>query len=265
MIHEIAFPGLGLTFTLDRVAFTIGNKPIYWYGIIIAVGFLLGALYAMRRAPQFDLKAENLLDMLLFAVPVSILCARLYYVAFHGGWSRFFYIWEGGLAIYGGVIGAMATVAVFCRVRHLCARDMMDVGVLGLLIGQCIGRWGNFVNAEAYGGVTDALWRMSIDGGPGVHPTFLYESLWNLVGFCLLHWLSHHRRFSGETALQYVAWYGLGRTFIEGMRTDSLYLWGTGIRVSQALAAVTCLAAVAILIWQYKKQKKEEHKERGQS
>ncbi len=258
MLTSVSFPGLHLHFELNRVAFTIFGKDIYWYGLIIAAGFLLAACYGCVRARQFGLTQDNILDMLLVTVPIAIICARAYYCIFY--WELFrdnpisvLYIWEGGLAIYGGVIGAVLTVWIFAKVRKLRPTAIFDIGALGLFIGQSIGRWGNFVNGEAFGAETDSFLRMGLsDGGPITafyHPTFLYESVWNLVGFAVLHFYSKRRKFDGEVFLLYVAWYGLGRAWIEGLRTDSLYLFGTGLRVSQVLAAVSCLAALGFWIY----------------
>lgn len=254
----ISFPNLGIEVNPDQVAFTIFGKEIYWYGIIIAAGFILAVAYALVRVKSFGLTEDNILDMLFAAVPAAIICARLYYCIFY--WDLYadhpvsvFYIWEGGLAIYGGVIGAVLAVIVFCRVKKLPLGPMLDIGGLGLLIGQLVGRWGNFINREAHGTVTDSFLKMGIADAYGqvtyYHPTFLYESLWNLLGFVLLHFYSKRRKFDGEVFALYVAWYGLGRAWIEGLRTDSLYLFGTGIRVSQLLAVVSCIGAFGVVIW----------------
>ena len=254
----ITFPNLGISVNPSRVAFTVLGKDIYWYGIIIAAGFLLAVIYAMRRAPSFGLTEDNILDMLFVAVPLAIVCARLYYCIFYWDLYRdnpiaILYVWEGGLAIYGGVIGAVIGVAIFCRVKKLPIGPLLDVGGLGLLIGQMIGRWGNFMNREAHGAVTDGFFKMGIADAAGnvtyYQPTFLYESVWNLVGFVALHFYSKRRKFDGEVFLLYLAWYGLGRAWIEGLRTDSLYLFNTGIRVSQLLAALSCVAAIAVLVY----------------
>lgn len=254
----ITFPNLGISVNPSRVAFQLFGKDIYWYGIIIAVGFILAVAYALYRVPQFGLTEDHLLDMLFLTVPVAIICARLYYCVFY--WKLYaenpisvLYIWEGGLAIYGGVIGAAVTVVLFCKVKQIPAGPMLDVGGLGLLIGQMVGRWGNFVNREAHGSVTDSFLKMGLMDASGrtvyYHPTFLYESLWNLLGFLLLHAYSKRRRFDGEIFALYVAWYGLGRAWIEGLRTDSLYLPGTGIRVSQLLAILSCAGAAAWVLF----------------
>lgn len=258
----ITFPGLGLSFSIQRVAFQVFGKDIYWYGIIIAVGFLLAAVFCSRRAKSFGLRQEDFLDMLLCALPIGILCARIYYVIFylslyqdeqgHIMWRQAIAIWDGGIAIYGGIIGGVLTCLVVCKVKNLPFLAMADLSVLGLLIGQCLGRWGNFVNQEAYGGLCDLPWRMGLTVNGEyitVHPTFLYESLWNLVGFCLLAFvLQRLRTFDGELFLCYLGWYGLGRFWIEGLRTDSLYLFHTGIRVSQLVALLSVLVAAVLLI-----------------
>ena len=165
-------------------------------------------------------------------------------------------IWKGGIAIYGAVIGVVIALAVYSRIKKLSFASLCDLAAFGLLIGQCIGRWGNFVNGEAHGGATSLPWGMSIDGASPVHPTFLYESLWNFVGFLVLHFYSKKRKFKGEMALLYVAWYGLGRAWIEGLRTDSLYLGP--VRVSQLLAGISCIAAIVVLVRQYNRIKVEK-------
>ena len=253
----ISFPGLGLE--LDPPStIQLGPLTIHFYGLIIAVGMLLAVLYASKRSKEFGLKEDDLIDGVLWVTPFAIICARLYYCIFE--WDQYasnpisiLYIWNGGLAIYGGVLGAVIGLSVFCKVRKIKATAMMDVVSLGLLIGQLVGRWGNFMNREAFGAPTDSFLRMGLyNTATGAveyyHPTFLYESLWNFVGFLLLHFLSKMRKYDGQVALGYVAWYGLGRAFIEGLRMDSLY-WGP-FRVSQVLAGISCVAAVAVLLWQ---------------
>ncbi|MBO5317637.1 MAG: prolipoprotein diacylglyceryl transferase [Oscillospiraceae bacterium] len=254
----ISFPSLGIELNPPRY-FSIGSLNIYYYGVIIALGLLLAVLYGLKRRKQFGLKEDDILDGVLWIVPFAVLCARAYYCAFK--WEEMFasnpisvlYVWEGGIAIYGGIIGAAIGVVIHCLVKKISLPAVLDIVALGFLIGQCIGRWGNFINREAFGVETESFLRMglmsTISGNVTYHhPTFLYESLWNLVGFAALHFLSKKRRYDGQIALSYVAWYGLGRTFIEGLRTDSLYI-GT-MRVSQLVAAITCFAAVAVLLWQ---------------
>ena len=258
----ITFPGLGIEIDPSQ-GFTIPGTQfeIKWYGVIIALGVLLAVLYAMRRAKDFGLTGDDILNMLLVGLPCAIVGASLYYVSFEWArfcgkgiaWYQFLNIREGGLAIYGGVIGASLALILYCGLSKKRRAKMLpsfDIIGLGLLIGQAIGRWGNFFNREAHGGVTDSFLRMGIiENGQliYVHPTFLYESLWNLIGLALIHFLSKKRKFDGQVFLYYIIWYGLGRAWIEGLRTDSLY-WGP-FRVSQILAAVSCLLAVGVLLY----------------
>ena len=240
---NISFPSLGIDIDPLRV-FDLGPLSIHMYGLIIAFGLMLAVIYGMRRAPQFGVTEDHVLDGVLWITPFAILCARAYYCIF--SWELYaddpisvLYIWNGGIAIYGGVLGAVVGMLVFCKVKK---------------IGQAIGRWGNFFNREAFGAETDSFLRMGLFSpltGTTTyhHPTFLYESVWNALGFVILHFLSKKRQYDGQIALGYAAWYGLGRTFIEGLRTDSLYIPGTPIRVSQLLAAVSCLAALAVLAY----------------
>ena len=254
----ISFPFLGLEVNPPR-GFEIGPLDIRLYGLIIVCGLMLAVWYACRRSREFGLKSDDLLDGVLWVTPFALLCARLYYCAFE--WERYaadpisvLYVWKGGLAIYGGVIGAIVGAAVFTKVKKIKLTAVLDLLMIGFLIGQSIGRWGNFCNREAFGAATDSFFRMGLfnertGAWEYYHPTFLYESLWNVAGFVLLHFLSKHRKYDGQIALYYAAWYGLGRAFIEGLRVDSLW-WGP-FRVSQVLAAVTCVVAVAVLIWQH--------------
>ena len=252
----ISFPGLGIELNPPSYL-DLGFCTIYFYGLIIAVGLALAVVYGMRRCDQFGLTKDDLLDGVIWIVPVAILCARLYYCAFQ--WKLYadnpisiLYIWEGGLAIYGGVIGAAIGVIVFCRIKKVSLGAVLDLVALGFLIGQSIGRWGNFFNREAFGAVTDSFLRMGLTDIFGYtkyyHPTFLYESVWNAIGFAALHFLSKKRLFDGQIALSYAAWYGLGRGMIEGLRMDSLY-WGS-FRVSQVLALVSFFIAAGVLVWQ---------------
>ena len=202
-MSTISFPNLGLEFNPSRIAFSLFGKDIYWYGIIIAIGFSLAVFYGMRRAKTFGLTDDNILDMLFVSVPSAIVCARAYYCIFN--WKEYaadpvsvLYIWEGGIAIYGAVIGAVAAVLIFAKVKKMPFGPYGDVGALGLLIGQMIGRWGNFINREAHGEVYDGFLKMGLENSKGevvfYHPTFLYESIWNLIGFVLLHFYSPKRK-----------------------------------------------------------------------
>ena len=254
--YIIEFPGLGLTLN-PPAGFSIGSFDVRFYGLIIALGLVLAVVYSLRRREQFGLSEDDLMDGVLWIAPFAIVCARLYYCAFE--WERYadnpisiLYIWEGGIAIYGAVIGAAIGIFIHCKfIKKISVLSVLDLVSLGFMIGQMIGRWGNFFNREAHGGVTDSFLRMGLINpftgtGEYYHPTFLYESLWNLAGFLLIHFFSKKRKYDGQVALCYVAWYGLGRAMIEGLRTDSLW-WGN-FRVSQVLAAVTCVIAVIVLI-----------------
>ena len=258
LASPITFPNLGITVNPNPVAFTLFGKDIYWYGIIIALGFLLAVCYMMYRAKSFGLTQDDVLDMVLWAVPIGVVCARLYYCIFY--WELYaddpisiVYIWEGGLAIYGGIIGGAITLLVVAKVKKIPPLVMLDVASMGVIIGQLVGRWGNFMNREAHGAVTDSFFKMGLQDASGAvtyyQPTFLYESVWNLIGFIGLHLFVKKRKFDGEVFLLYVAWYGLGRAWIEGLRTDSLYLFSTGIRVSQLVAAVSFVTAAGILAY----------------
>ena len=255
---EISFPALDLVMNPGR-SISIGPLTVHYYGAIIAFGLILGVLYACRRSKDFGLKEDDLIDGVLWVTPFAIICARAYYVIFR--WAEEYaakpisalYIWQGGLAIYGGVIGAVVGIIVFCKCRKIKPAVVLDVVSLSFLIGQSIGRWGNFFNREAFGAETDVLWKMGLMKANGdiiyVHPTFLYESLWNACGLVILHFASKRRKFDGQVALGYMAWYGLGRCMIEGLRADSLYIGP--FRVSQLLAGVSCIVAVSILLWNF--------------
>ena len=254
----ISFPFLGIKVNPPR-SLSIGPLNAYYYGLIIAIGLILAISYACKRSKEFGLTEDNVLDGALWVTPFAIVCARIYYVAF--SWEDYasdpismLYIWEGGIAIYGGVIGAIVGMAVFSRIKKLNLLAVLDLIMMVFLLGQSIGRWGNFMNREAFGAATDSFFRMGLfnektQGWEYYHPTFLYESVWNLIGFVLLASFCRKRKYDGQIALCYAAWYGLGRSMIEGLRVDSLW-WGP-FRVSQVLAAVTCVTAVSILIWQH--------------
>lgn len=256
----ITFPGLGIRVNPSRtLPFSIFGKEIYYYGLIIATGFVLAIVYGKLRCKDFGYSFDSVTDAILFAVPAAIICARIYYVAF--SWKDYkdnlvdvFKIWEGGIAIYGGVIGAALGLLLFSKIRKKKLAPYLDLMGLGLLIGQLVGRWGNFFNREAHGAETgkNFFLRMYMYSSQNHafgawHPTFLYESLWNLLGFILLHFFSKKRKYDGQVFLMYVAWYGLGRVWIEGLRTDSL--WIGPMRVSQLLAGLSFLAAVGIMVW----------------
>ena len=263
MSYEVVIFGIKLT--LSPVAFSIplGSRhwDIYWYGIIIATGFLLALIYGIKNASRFNLNTDRMLDVVLVATPVAILSARAYYVIFDGeplnGIGDFFGFGNSsgfsGLAIYGGVIGAFVSGAVMCKIRKVNILDMFDIAAVGFLIGQGVGRWGNFVNQEAYGSFTGSTWwgmeseRTVAEMGKGlVHPCFLYESVWCIAGFFVLNYFSKKRRFSGQISLMYCVWYGFGRAIIELLRTDSLMIGN--IRVSCLLSLCICIAGAVLLI-----------------
>lgn len=282
MTNLVTFPGLGLSFEISRVAFTIGGVNIYWYGVVIAVGIVLAMAFALRHCTEFGIDGDAMVDVIVVGVVLGILSARAYYVAM----SPYAYdsIWEmlsirdGGLAIYGGVIGAVVFGGLACKWRKVPVLPMFDLTGMGFLIGQCLGRWGNFFNQEAFGCNTTLPWGMysaateaylrgstvtvpagvTIDPTMPVHPTFLYESIWCLVGFVALRFYMKKRRFNGDIALLYAIWYGLGRFWIEGLRTDSLLLVPSmGLRASQLVAAIAVVGGIiaeVILRRKYKDQ-----------
>ena len=269
----IRFPGLfgDWAFTASSKAIDVGHG-VYWYGILIATGLVLALLLALSQRKKYGISEENLYDGLLWGIPVGIVGARVYYVLFYldrfrDADGKFDFgaaiaFWDGGLAIYGTVIGIIILGACLSRrkgKRGFKLLAMTDRVVMGLLGGQIVGRWGNFMNREAFGAETTVPWRMQLTTKAGelieVHPTFLYESLWNLVGLLLLLFVvSKHRKFDGQNTWFYFLWYGIGRFWVEGLRTDSLYLFdwqlfGQPIRVSQALSAVMVVVSLFLLVW----------------
>ena len=265
----ISFPGLFGDWSVNPnpVAIPIGNG-IRWYGIIICTGLILAVLFCCRQSKKYGITEDNIYDMMIWQIPLCIIGARLYYVIFYldlfrnadGSLNpgRMIAIWDGGLAIYGAIITAYLVLHIFCRKKKISFGAFADLGAMGLLIGQAVGRWGNFVNREAFGGETTLPWRMRVWVTASeyieVHPTFLYESLWNLIGLGLIVFVIAKRRsFDGENACFYFIWYGLGRAWIEGLRTDTLKLFGwelfgQPIRVSQLLSVALAAAALGVLI-----------------
>jgi len=267
----ITFPLFGENFALNPPRFfTIFGFNIYIYGLLITTGFILATVYLYFRHDKLALTRDNVLDLLIMAVPFGLIGARLYFIIFNasyyfgpGKWMNILSFREGGLAMYGGVIGGAAAFYVYSRIKKIPIGKLLDAAGFGLLIGQAIGRWGNFINREAHGGVTDLPWKMGLAANTSgitslhmssvatyVHPTFLYESLWCFAGLLLMHIYSKmfKTKYHGQYFLFYVAWYGFGRFMIEGLRTDSLYISGTDIRVSKLLAAVSFSVAVFLLI-----------------
>ncbi|MBE7032084.1 MAG: prolipoprotein diacylglyceryl transferase [Ruminococcaceae bacterium] len=261
MKNGISFPGLGLSFEVSRSLFSVFGVPVYTYGLLIALGVCLAFLYAVREVKRSNITQDDFLNMFIIGLPVAIVCARLYYCIF--SWDSYKDdLWQilnlrgGGLAIYGGVIGAALSVLIYCRVKKLSVGSVLDILAVGLLIGQTVGRWGNFVNGEAFGAECNLPWTMTIVRGTrtiaeSVHPTFLYESLWNAAGVGVLLLLKRKKVFEGELACCYMVWYGLGRFMIEGLRADSLMLGP--LRVSQVLSALLVVAGLILIIKNYKK------------
>ena len=257
----------GIHMKINPVAFTIpiGNGwNVYWYGIIIALGFFGALLYAYINSRRYGLNFDKLCDVIIVAVPVSIISARAYYLLFYQkSFEDFWDIHSGGMAIYGSVIGAAIAAVVMCKIRKVKLLDALDIASTGFLLGQAVGRWGNFFNQEAFGSATgSSFWGMTSENveaelgvGKLAHPCFLYESIWCLIGFFILNHFSKKRRYSGEISLLYCIWYGLGRAVIESFRTDSLMLGS--LRVSQILSVVICLAAAIVFALKAKKAKAE--------
>lgn len=288
--YDLYFPNLhiGIEHLVNHIS--IFGFPIAFYGMIIGCGMLLGLFVATKEYVRSGYKADDIQDFALWVIILGIIGARIYYVIFE--WDYYSKhlleipnIRQGGLAIYGGVLMALFTCIVYTRKKKLDFFPMADAGVLGLILGQAIGRWGNFFNAEAFGGYTDSLLAMRIKESivnPAminenvrshilllddisyiqVHPTFLYESVWNLCVFFFLLWFSKRKKFKGQVFLLYLGLYGFGRFFIEGLRADSLMLFGTGIAVSQALSLVLVLASVILQIFFLKKNSSAEQEDK---
>ena len=278
-MFELSFPGLGINgWEINPVAFNLG-MDVMWYGVVIALGMLLAIAYASYRCKQHGIKVDDLIDIAIFTIFFGVIGARLYYVALNASNFKTFAdvinIRSGGLAILGGVAFGAVTIFVVCWIKKISWRKLFDCAGPGVMIAQAIGRLGNFFNGEAYGSVTDLPWRMSskkfanellnpsikeikpitveeyqqiVDGTLGVHPTFLYESLWNILGFIIINLLYKKKKFDGQIALYYLGWYGLGRMFIEGLRTDPMMIGDTGIRSNQLLAFLIFAVSVALLI-----------------
>ena len=280
MTNLVQFPGLGLSFEINRVALSIGGFNIYWYGVCIAFGICLALVFAFRHSIEFGVDPDSMVDVILIGIVLGIVSARAYYVAM----APFKYesIWEmiairdGGLAIYGGIIGGFLFGGLACKRRGVPVLPMFDLTAMGFLLGQGCGRWGNFFNQEAFGCNTTLPWGMfseateeylmgstvtvpkgvTIDPAMPVHPTFLYESIWCFVGLALLTAYIKKRKFNGDIALRYLIWYGAGRFWIEGLRTDSLLLVPSlGLRASQLVAAAAVVGGVALEIFLTRKYK----------
>ena len=264
MVYNVSFPGLGLQFEVNPVALQLGGLTIRWYGVLIALGLVLALIYAMNVCKRrYGVSQDKLLDCVLVGIITAIIGARLYYVAFK--WDVYsqdpmsiFYINSGGLAIYGGLIGALIGGLIVAKIVKVNIPALLDIACLGFLIGQGIGRWGNFMNQEAFGTPTGLPWGMVSEntGNIAVHPAILYESLWCLLGFVLLHFFSKRfRKYDGQIFLLYMVWYGFERMIVEGLRTDSLYTPFFNLRVSQIVSLVIMVAGIVFLIINQVKKK----------
>jgi len=267
----------GFSIPSTLVDFSIGNMEfsIKWYGVLIATGYLLALLFCTNLAKRAKIDVDALYDAIIWGTVGGVLGARIYYVLFNLDYylanpTHIMNISEGGLAIYGGVIGAVLTAIIVRKVRKIRPLDVLDLASVGFLIGQGLGRWGNFTNQEAFGTNTDLPWGMmsdktteylidhqdfmvshglTVEPYKGVHPTFLYESIWCLLGFVLLYFMfKNHRKFRGQIALSYGVWYGFERSLVEGLRTDSLYIGSTNLRVSQLISIALCVVCLVLLV-----------------
>ncbi|MBQ1451560.1 MAG: prolipoprotein diacylglyceryl transferase [Clostridia bacterium] len=265
--------------------FTIGNLEftVKWYGVLIATGYLLALIFCTKLARRAKIDVDALYDAIIWGTLGGIIGARAYYVLFNLPYylanpSHILWISEGGLAIYGGVIGGGLAAVLVCKIKKLHPLDVLDLAAVGFLIGQGLGRWGNFTNQEAFGTNTNLPWGMmsdktseyliehqdfmvehgmTVEPYTGVHPTFLYESLWCILGFVLLYFMFRdHRKFRGQIALSYGVWYGFERSIVEGLRTDSLYIGATNIRVSQVLSIALCVVCLVLLVVKFMKYRK---------
>lgn len=259
-MNIISFPKIGLTLNINPVAFSIGNKPIYWYALIILTGFLLGLLFVYKTCEKRGIKKDYIWDIALIGLVFGIIGARIYYVLFaldeFDSFVDMFKIWNGGLAIYGGIIGAAISTFIYCKIRKLSVPKVFDICAPGLLIGQAIGRFGNFVNAEVFGGETNSFLGMSINGNAPVHPLFLYESLWNIIGFIIILLFRDKKKRDGQVFCFYILWYSLGRLFLEGMRNPKyiLYVIPNVLGISQLVALILIIVSASILIYMHVKK-----------
>lgn len=262
MTNSIVFEKLGISLELSPIAFSIGSKGIYWYALIILTGFIMGIISVSIGCEKRGLTKDNVIDIALYGIISGIVCARIYYVLFALDEFRsdplsVFKIWEGGIAIYGGIIGAVISTAIYCRAKKLNLFNTLDVCCVGLLLGQAIGRWGNFVNCEVFGKPTDFILGMSINGGEPVHPLFLYESLLNLLGVILLLIFRDKKTRNGQVFLGYLLWYSTCRIILEGMRTPEyiLYLIPDVLAISQVVAGILIILSIVGFIYTSKSGK----------
>ncbi|MCL2517577.1 MAG: prolipoprotein diacylglyceryl transferase [Oscillospiraceae bacterium] len=258
MTNTLSFPGLGIgEFTINPIAFEFGFIKVAWYGIIITLGVILGVAYTLYRSEFEEIKSDDIYDLTLFVVIFAVIGARVYYVLTNLDSYKTFMsvisVWNGGIAIYGAIIAGGITTVIVAKIKKINPAKMLDLVAPAVMIGQIIGRWGNFTNAEAFGSETILPWRMGIQNAlyyPEtiyVHPTFLYESLWNLVGFIGIHFIYKHKKYNGQIFLLYMTWYGFGRMLIEALRTDSLYIGS--FKISQLVGFTSFVVGVILLIF----------------
>lgn len=255
--YKVLFPGLNLSFNINSVAFKFGSITVYWYGIIVCIGIMLAVFYVITNCKRFNVDDNFITDAIIVGILCGIIGARLYYVIFFPGDFylknpvKILSINEGGIAIYGGIIGGLAGGLFVARRKKVNLLAVLDLAALGLLIGQGVGRWGNFVNQEAFGSQTDTVFRMISQktGNVAVHPCFLYESVWCILGFILLHFFSiKYQKYYGQIFFMYLVWYGVERFFVEHLRTDSLIIPFLNLKVSQFIACVTVAFGIIFLV-----------------
>ena len=256
-MNSVSFPGLGIgEFTVNPDAFSIGSISIKWYAICICIGLILAFIYGERKAEYFGLKNDDFLDLVLIGVPSGLIGARVGYILMDlesfPTFKSMISVWKGGLSIYGGLIAAFIALVIACKFKKINMSSVLDLAGSGILIGQIVGRFGNFFNIEVYGVQTNLPWRMGI-GFDGiteyVHPLFLYEALWNLIGFVLILAFLDQRKFKGEVFLWYTGWYGLGRAWMEGLRDAEFQLTAGSIKINQMIAVSAFVLALALWIF----------------
>lgn len=261
-MNNIAFPRLNISLNINPVAFSVGPKPIYWYAIIILSGFLLGLLYVYRTCEAQNVKKDNIWDIALFGLIFGLIGARIYYVLFSldefDNFADMLKVWNGGLAIYGGIIGAVISSFIYCKIHKLNTLNVFDVCSPGLFIGQAIGRLGNFVNAEVFGRETSSMFGMSINGSAPVHPLFLYEAVWNLIGLAIIVITHKRKKTDGQIFCFYIFWYSFGRFFLEGMRNTKyiLYAIPNVLGASQLVAILFIVLSLSLFVYLQVKSKK---------
>ncbi len=264
-MNVISFDKLNLSFDISPVAFYVGAKEVYWYALMIMAGFLLAVGFCAWSGKKRGINPEHIIDIAIYGLISGIICGRIYYVifdfeAYRHNFMDVFKIWEGGLAIYGAIIGAIISTFIYCKIKKLCVYEMFDITSPGLLIGQAVGRYGNFFNMEVFGKTTDSLFGMSINGAEPVHPLFFYESMWNILGLIIILIFRDKKKAHGQVFYFYILWYSLGRIVLEGLRNPEYILMvpGTSIAISQLVAGVFIVLALVMLLKNRKSQTNED-------